>query len=72
MGRAAELAYYLASTSQHAVAFAKRMNRAVTAGDCAKCESSVDYSTAEGITKSEVPRQTPAKLAHTGLGDEIN
>ena len=53
----------LSSAFQHALAFAKRMNRALTAGNCAKCESNVDYSTAEGITKSEVPRQTPAKLA---------
>jgi hypothetical protein len=62
----------LSSAFQHVLAFAKRMNRVLTAGDCAQCESNVDYSTAEGITTSEVPRRTPAKLAHTGLGDKIN
>ena len=30
------------SAFQHALAFAKRMNRALTAGDCAKCENNGD------------------------------
>jgi hypothetical protein len=40
MGHAAELAFHLA----HALAFAKRMNRSLTAGDRGKCGINADYA----------------------------
>ena len=48
------------------------MNRALVAGDRAKWGLNSIHSSTEEIAKSGTPLQTPATLAHKGLGDEID